>query len=431
MSSTPASPTYSRSRLVRRVAVPKDIEAVTTIAGEREVDPVSVGMSFDGAERIWRAVVKLYKAGLHPAIALCLRRRGEVVLDRAVGYAKGGGPFEPADAPKVLATPDTPYNTFSSSKAVTAMLIHLLDQRRVLHLDDPVCEYIPEFAAHGKRAITIRHVLAHRAGIPNIPPEVMDLDLLAKPEEVTRILCETKPTWRPGRRLAYHAISGGFVLGEVVRRVTGKDIRQLLDEEIRKPLGFRWLNYGVDPSEVELVADNHFTGLPLTPPASTIFQRFLGVPFERVAELGNDPRYLTGVIPSANIVATPNEMTRFYQLLLNQGELDGVRIFDARTVRRAVSEQSYLEIDLSLGLPLRYGMGFMLGGRWASFFGSNTQYAFGHLGFINVVAWADPQRDITVSLMTTGKPFLYPEITRFLAIPRVIATYCPSDGKPF
>ena len=386
-------------------------------------------MTRDGVENIWESVRKLYKARLHPAIALCVRRRGHVVLDRAIGYAKGGGPDDAKGAPKVLATPDTPFNTFSASKAVAAMLIHLLDQRRLLHLDDPVCEYIPEFAAHGKAWITIRHVLSHRAGIPNIPPDVMDLDLLEQPEEIVRILCERKPSWRPGKQLAYHAVSGGFVLGEIVKRVTGHDIRELLDTEIRKPLGFRWMNFGVDSKDVHSVADNYFTGWPLLPPASILFRRTLGVPFEKVAEMGNDPRYLTGVIPSANLVCTPSEMTRFYQLLLNRGELDGVQIFDPRTVRRAVAEQSYLELDMSLGLPVRYGMGFMLGGKRLSFFGADTRFAFGHLGFINVMSWADPEREVAVSLMTTGKPFLYPELYRFLDIPRQIGDACPKLSR--
>src|SRR5262249_39404269 len=150
----------------------------------------------------------------------------------------------------------------SASKAVTAMLVHLLDERHLIHLDDHVCEYIPEFGVHNKEWITIRHVLTHRAGIPNLPPEGLDLDNLEDPDKILRILCSARPTSRAGRQLAYHAITGGFVLGEVVRRVTGKDIRTVLDEEIRRPLGFRWMNYGVRRREVKQVAVNYFTGPP-------------------------------------------------------------------------------------------------------------------------------------------------------------------------
>ena len=95
-------------RLVRRVSIPRHVEDVVTIAHDREVDPIDVGMEIRDVANIWRATVGLYKSRMHPAIALCLRRRGQVVIDRAIGYAKGGGPDEPDAGPKVLATPDTP-----------------------------------------------------------------------------------------------------------------------------------------------------------------------------------------------------------------------------------------------------------------------------------------------------------------------------------
>jgi CubicO group peptidase (beta-lactamase class C family) len=137
-----------------------------------------------------------------------------------------------------------------------------------------------------------------------------------------------------------------------------------------------------------------------------MLRRALGVGFEEVVELANDARFLTGVIPAANAVSTAQELCRFYQCLLNEGELDGVRVFDPRTVRHATSEQSYLEVDLTLGLPLRYGLGMMLGGRRIGLFGLNTPRAFGHLGFTNIFAWADPDRALSVALITTGKPVL-------------------------
>ena len=143
-----------------------------------------------------------------------------------------------------------------------------------------------------------------------------------------------------------------------------------------------------------------------------------------MTELSNDPRFFLGVIPSANIVSTANELSRFYQLLLSDGVLDGIQVFDRRTIRRATVEQSYLEIDLTLGLPLRYGMGFILGGKRFSLYGPDTGRAFGHLGFTNIVSWADPQRSVAAALMTSGKPFLYPEIYHLFDILRRIGLAC-------
>ena len=416
--------------LVTASRIPTDVEAVVSVrAGE--VPAREVGAEPDGIELVWEAVKRLYRSGIHPAIALCVRRRGRVVLDRAIGHSAGNGPADPPDAAKVLATPDTPFCIFSAAKAVTAMVVHLLDQRHLIHLDDPVCEYLPEFAIHTKQWITIRDVLIHRAGIPNLPLEVIDLALLDRPDDIVQILAQLPQAWRPGRRLAYHAVTGGFILGEVVRRVTGTDIRTVLRDAICRPLGMRWMNYGVASQDVDRVARSYFTGPPLLPPLSSMFRRALGMDFHRVIELSGDPRFLTGIIPSANVVATADEFCRFFQLLLAGGRLGDVEVFEPRTIRRALVEQSYFEIDFTLGLPFRYGMGFMLGDRWFSVYGPDTPYAFGHIGFTNVFGWADPERDVAAALLTSGKPTIYPQILDLYDVLRQIGLACPRirDGS--
>jgi len=398
---------------------------VTAIGAE--VPAADVGADAARVARVWSAVQALYRSGIHPAIQLCVRHRGQVLIDRAIGHARGNGPDDPPDAAKIAITPVTPFNIFSAAKAVTAMVVHLLDQRDVIRLDDPVCEYIPEFRMPGKQWITIRHVLIHRAGLPNVPPEAMNLDRLEDPLGIVEILCAMPLTGRPGRQLAYHAITGGFILGEVVRSVTGKSIRVVLEEEIRRPLGFRRLSYGVPAEEVDQVVVNYFTGPPAMPLLSTVLRRALGVDFRDATVLSNDPRFLTGIVPSANVITTANDLSRFYQLLLDGGSLDGIRVFDPRTIRRATSEQSYLEFDFTLALPFRYGMGFMLGGRWFSPYGPDTQYAFGHLGFTNIVGWADPERQVAAALLTSGKPLVYPELYHAFDVLRQIGLACPKE----
>jgi CubicO group peptidase (beta-lactamase class C family) len=414
-----------RCPLVTRSRVPASLEAVTAIGDE--VPPAEVGVAPRSIGRIWDAVEKLYRSGIHPAIQLCVRRHGQVLIDRAIGHASGNGPEDPPDTPKTLVTPATPFNIFSASKAVTAMVIHLLDQRDVVRLDDCVCDYLPEFALRTKQWITIRHVLIHRAGLANVPPGVMNLDRLADPEGIVQLIAELKLTGRPGRQLAYHAVTGGFLLGEIVRRVTGRTIRTFLDEEIARPLGFRWLRYGVRPEEVGAVAVNYFTGPRPLPPLSSILHRALGVEFKTATAMANDPRFLTAIVPAANVIATARELSRFYQLLLEGGELDGVRIFHPRTIRRATSEQSYFELDFTLGLPFRYGMGFMLGGDWLSPYGPDTRYAFGHVGFTNIVSWADPERQVAAAVLTSGKPLIYPELYWLWDMLRQIAVACSKD----
>jgi CubicO group peptidase (beta-lactamase class C family) len=328
-----------------------------------------------------------------------------------------------------VASPGTLFNLFSASKMVTAMLVHLCDQRGLLHLDDPVARYLPAFGQHGKARITLRHVLTHRAGIPHIPPQFADVSLLERPSEILALLANQKPRWAPGRRLAYHALTGGFLLGAVVEQVTGATLREVMQREILGPLGFTGFNFGVPGTRIHEVAVNAFTGPPLLPPLAQLLARALSVELAEAVRISNDPRFLTSVVPAGNLIATANEASRFMQLLLDGGTLDGVQVFEPRTIERAIAEQSYLELDLTLGAPIRYSMGFMLGGRVASVFGLRTQRAFGHVGFTNVFVYADPSRDVAVALMTSGKPALAPGIARTLMILQTIAHRVPRDGR--
>ncbi len=419
-----------RANLLERRSRVFPPDEVTSLEGSVEVEPEAGGLRRADVEAIWGSVVSLYETGIMPAIALCLRRRGAVVIDRAIGHARGNEPRAGKGALKVQAKPTTLFNLFSASKAVTAMLIHLLDERGDIHLDDAVAEYIPEFGKHGKQWVTIRHVLTHRAGIPTVPGYRFDVDVLSRPDEILRLLCETKPTSAPGRRLAYHALTGGFVLGEIVKRVTGRDIQTFLTREIRKPLGFESFHYGIPEAKRGAMAENVLTGPPTLPPASWLLTRALGVSHEDAVALSNDPRFLSAVVPSGNIFATADEVCRFYELLLCGGEIDGKRIFDRRTIKRAVAEQTYLEMDLTIGLPIRYGMGFMLGGQTFSLYGPDTPHAFGHQGFTFVTTYADPDRDISACLMTTGKPFLTWKAAYWWNVVRTIANRCPRDARP-
>lgn len=399
---------------MHRCRVPHELDAITDV-GEEEA-PRGGTVEPEALERIWEVARLFYRTGITPALQLCIRHRGRVVLNRALGHARGNAPGESSDVPKEPATTETPFCIFSASKAVTAMVVHKLDETGALHLEDRVCDYLPAFASHGKDLITIRHLLAHQAGIPNIPGEAMDLDLLERPERVTELICEMEPVSRAGRLVSYHAISSGFVLGDVVRAATGSDIREVLSREICEPLGMRWMRYGVAPEDVHRVAENAYTGPPPPPPIGSMLKRALGLSIEDVVALSNDPRFLLGIIPSGNVVANALELSAFFQCLLEGGQLDGVRVFAERTVRHALSEQSYREIDLTLLLPLRYGLGPMLGDDPVGIFGPSTGHAFGHLGLSNIFPWADPSREISVAFITSGKAVMSLHVVRLFQL---------------
>ena len=124
-------------------------------------------------------------------------------------------------------------------------------------------------------------------------------------------------------------------------------------------------------------------------------------------------------------MTTANELSRFFELLRNGGELDGVRIFEPRTLRRMLTEQSYMEIDFTLGFPTRFSLGMMLGAQVLSLYGPDTELAFGHLGFTNIIGWADPERAISAAVITSGKPVLYPELPVFWNLMRTIGLVSP------
>jgi len=408
---------------LRRIHVPRDLGSITTRGDE--ADPESVGLRTQTIERIWGSARELYRTGVHPTVQLCLRRHGRVVLDRAIGHARGNGPNDLREAEKVLATPETPFCVFSTSKAITAMVIHVLQERGKLDIQDRVADYIPEYAVHGKDDTTIAHVLAHRAGVPALPKRLLDLDVVGDRALIVQTLAAAKPLVRPGTLLAYHAVTGGFILGELVQRITGKTIRDVLAEEILDPLSFRWGNYGVRPEDVPKVGCNYVTGPRLLPPLSTMVSRVLGQPLDKVVELSADERFLTAVLPSANVITTANELSRFFEIMRAGGELDGVRVMSVETIHRALEEQSRLEFDLSLGFPTRFSNGLMLGAKVLSLYGLDTDLAFGHLGLINIIGWADPERGISGGLITSGKAIVYPELPRFYGLMQRIASEMP------
>ena len=356
-------------------------ESVTSRNVSAEVDPRDVGMTARDVDDIWASIVRLYRTGLHPAIALTLRHRGRVILDRAIGHLRGNAPNDPPDAAKVPARYDSLFTLFSASKAVTAMIVHLLDERGVIRLDDRIADYIPAFAQKGKERATIRHVLTHRSGLPTVRGFPADLDRIADWPHVIDVLCNAPALSAPGSRLAYHALSGGFILGEVIARATGKTVRTLLREEIAEKLGMHTFDYGLAPERLPDLATHAFTGLPPLAPLTWAVTRAVGIDPLDAVTLSNDPRFYACVIPSGNIVSTADEACHFFQLLLDEGELEGVRIFDPRTVRRAVEVSGVLEIDSFLGLPVRYGTGFMLGNAGPGLYGWNARRAgFGKSG---------------------------------------------------
>ena len=386
----------------RWVSVPEDLGAITQIDAAAECAPWDAGMSTDGVERIWSAVELLYRTATHPAITLVLRRKGKIVLKRAIGCLSGNIPGED-DAPLAPLNPDAPICLFSASKAITALLLHKLVEDGKLRLEDRVCDHIPEFAAHGKDRVTIKQLLAHRAGIPALPIKHPDPALLQHWDALVQLLCYAPPEDPRFEKQAYHALTSGFIVGELVRRAGKIELRDALRQWFAEPLKLGSMSYGLPQAQRAQSPRNAFTGPRPFWPLSMYVQRILGVPFERAVQASNEDGYLSCVVPAGNIYASADDVSRIFQMLLNGGELDGVRVLRPETVADAIKPVGKIQYDGILMVPMRFSAGFMLGENPFGIFGPRSSRAFGHLGFISVLCWADPQRDISVALLNTGK----------------------------
>ncbi|GFP51376.1 Penicillin-binding protein 4* [Mycobacterium kansasii] len=406
-----------------KVRVPADLDAVTAIADEDHADIDSAAI-----ERIWQAARHWYRAGMHPAIQVCLRHNGRVVLNRAIGHGWGNAPTDPPDAEKVPVTTDTPFCAYSSAKAITATVVHMLAERGHFSLDDRVCEYLPTYTSHGKDRTTIRHVLTHSAGVPFPTGPRPDVTKADDHEYALQKLGELRPLYRPGLVHMYHALTWGPLMREIIWRTTGKEIRDILATEILDPLGFRWTNFGVAKQDLPLVAPSHATGRPLPPVIAAAFRKAIGGTVHEIIPYTNQPLFLSTIVPSSNTVSTADELSRFMEILRRGGELDGVRIMRPDTVRNAVRECRRLRPDVATGLmPLRWGTGYMLGSTRFGPFGRNAPAAFGHLGLVNIAVWADPQRRLAAAVISSGKPGKDPEAGRYGALLNTITAEIPSD----
>ncbi|MER5455115.1 serine hydrolase domain-containing protein [Micromonospora sp. NPDC002389] len=298
---------------------------------------------------------------------------------------------------------------YSTTKSVPAACVHLLAQRGQLDLDAPVAEYWPEFAAAGKDSIPVRWLLSHQAGLPILDRPVPLAEALAW-DPVVAALAAQAPTWQPGTAHGYHAITYGWLVGEVVRRITGRSLGTYFADEIAKPLGLDvWI--GLPTTEAHRVART--VEQPVDPPAATraipealrealaayTDPTSLAVRSTAVTHPPldlTDPRTWSAEIPSVNGICTASSLARFYGGLI--GEVDGIRILDATTLTTATREQAS-GTDRVLKVPTRPALGFGLpvpGQPWWS------PTSFGFPGHGGSLGYADPASGIAFGYVMNG-----------------------------
>ncbi|MFJ8751101.1 serine hydrolase domain-containing protein [Streptomyces sp. NPDC102441] len=295
---------------------------------------------------------------------------------------------------------DTVVNVWSTTKGPTALCAHVLVDRGLLDLDAPVADYWPEFAAAGKESVRVRHLLSHRSGVaglrePHTLAELYDWEL------TTARLAATEPWWEPGTRSGYHAISYGFLVGEVVRRITGLLPGEFLRKEITGPLGIDF-TVGLPEKDAGRVAEL------VQPKAVRREQAALFATMEPMAiasllnpgtgtAAANTPEWRAAEIPAANGHGTARAVASLYGILAGRGSLDGRRILSEEAAERVREGQGSCR-DLVLGAGFAHetelGLGVWLSGPNASY-GPNPR-AVGHDGAGGSCGLADPEAGIAL-----------------------------------
>lgn len=332
-------------------------------------------MTPEAAENIQRLFNQMITEGLHPGAQLVVYHHGQAVVDLAAGMG------ELKRQRRV--TPDLPFLVFSVSKAFTGACIHKLVEDGKIGLDLPIAEIWPEFGCRGKERATIRHALLHQAGIPT-RGLISQIRLWPDWELVTQNVASLPAEYPPGTRTAYHLINYGFILGEVVRRVTGKPIDEYLQETFLDPLRLANTALRLPPSWQGRVAGIYSGHLQQVGPVI----------------LFNRPRIRSALIPAASLHTTARDLAIFYQMLINGGELNGKRYLRPETIAQATALY-YQGYDATMRVPMRWAMGFHLGGKQLeeapSFGDTSSVHTFGHAGQGSCIAWADPEHELVMA----------------------------------
>jgi len=295
---------------------------------------------------------------------------------------------------------DTIVNVYSATKGFAATCVNRLADLGLVDLEAPVARYWPEFAQAGKERVPVRFILGHRAGLPAIR-QTLQTDALLHWDLMTSALAAEEPWWEPGTKHGYHALTLGYLLGEIVRRVTGKTIGAYCHDEIAGPLALDF-HIGLDSNHdgrcAELIA------APPPPPGQpnplgandnpeSITMKAINNPpgALRVSMINSRP-WRAAEIPAANGHTNARAMARFYGALARGGELDGVRIMSSAQIQRCYQEQSYGADAVMYGLPSRFGLGYRLS-HPAARYGPNP-HTFGHTGAGGSLGFADPDAKI-------------------------------------
>jgi CubicO group peptidase (beta-lactamase class C family) len=358
---------------------------------------------FEPVANALRRQVAHYGGGAATSVYL----EGKPVVDIWAGRARhDGSPWEH----------DTMAICFSGTKGVAATAVHILASDGSIDYDAPVACYWPEFARNGKENITVRQILSHQAGLHRVVPLVDQLTDILDWDLIVNRLAETEPDFHPGTANGYHAVTFGWLVGELVHRVSGLSFPDFVQRRIVEPLGLDGLRIGEADEEMDRLAD--LVGLPplrrhgVSPlplgyrapawippgPIRSLVRR--GLTPAKLKELFTHPRFWKACLPSMNGVCTARSLAKMYAALSLGGSLDGVRIVDEDIVRQS-AEVQMKRPDRVVLYPLHWRLGY----HRADAMLMDVPSAFGHFGMGGAGGWANPELKLSTALVHNGFPF--------------------------
>ena len=362
-----------------------------------------------GFEPVRDLMEQQFANGEHIGGGVSVYHRGRKVVDIWGGLAEDG-----TTRPWLA---DTMSVSYSTTKGLTATCLHVLADRGLVDYAAPVSKYWPEFAQNGKEKITVYHLLTHQSGMAPVPEGLYGADLLDW-ERVIHGLEQEAPAWVPGEYSGYHALTFGFLVGEVVRRVSGKSVGTFLRDEVTTPLGINDEMFIGAPESVESRIATLKSRIVVTPEMIAQYQAAQGTADAESALRGramgmrpgaapgeNDnwldtPAGHRAEVPAVSGIMTARALARMYACLANYGELDGVRLIGEATVRAASKQQTYRP-DRILVMPIGWAMGYMTGGTEGWPQGPRVT-AFGHAGFGGSIGFADPEIQMGFGFVTNA-----------------------------
>jgi CubicO group peptidase (beta-lactamase class C family) len=355
------------------------------------------GWTAPGFEVVRDQFEKNFIDGLEVGAAFSAYHRGEKVVDLWGGIADETTGQEWEE--------DTMIIVFSTTKGATAVCAHQLAQEGRLDLDAAVADYWPEFAQAGKESIPVDYLLSHRAGLAWIDEKLTLEDLLTW-EPMIRALERQAPSWPPATAHGYHAVTYGYLVGEVVRRIDGRSLGNYFREEIAEPLGLDFhigLPEALEPRVARLIGGitgGEAAGPDADPELAAVLEAFIGPETNlgkalsaggafAEADIFNTREVRAAEIPAANGVADARSVARLYAACI--GEVDGIRLLSPERLADATTQRTEGPDIVILNLDLQFGLGFIVPSTLLQLGGPKS---FGHFGMGGSAGWADPEAEL-------------------------------------